>query len=411
MSLVQFELAKNSNDITILVGGMGKYQRCFSKSMASVSVANWLPGGQRDRSSQPKPIWDGSRWRWFTSTTSWLLVVWDRLKSVSSGLSSALGPTWMLNVFHTRHAYVASELSWGVFWSLVASLSLLKLVSQIVKPSWHCLVFQFVGTSDVWLKDGCTNTFFHRAPVCHLGHLILRWLWSFHLKREGQFAEWKQPRSGPWAGWESGKWKVLLFSALIGLASYTFQLPSICVLRTALKKFCSNNGGLLAGTSWHLLLEGSFASVLQCFPLPTYTDITDAVFNSNSFSKRAMQNLNWEKCVSRAVPNWDKVMMFFFLQRFMLAYYHWSVVIYLCYIIRRIVTIVVRNKNIIITPLPTYLPPYLIHMKARPRLQTSGGSSCLILIQSCRRLSEVKHCTGPKNVDPAGCIWTWKLKI
>ena len=101
---------------------------------------------------------------------------------------------------------------------------------------------------------------------------------------------------------------LLLFSVLIGLASYTFQLPSICVLRTALMKFCSNNGGLLAGTSWHLLLEGSFARVLQRFPLPTYTD---AVFNLNSFSKRAMQNQNWEKCVSRAVPNWDKVMFFF----------------------------------------------------------------------------------------------------
>ena len=32
------------------------------------------------------------------------------------------------------------------------------------------------------------------------------------------------------------------------------------------------NVGLLAGTSWHLLLEGSFARVLQCFLLPTYTD-------------------------------------------------------------------------------------------------------------------------------------------
>ena len=41
--------------------------------------------------------------------------------------------------------------------------------------------------------------------------------------------------------------------ASLCIASYTFQLPSICLLRTALKKFCSNNGGLLAGTSWHFL--------------------------------------------------------------------------------------------------------------------------------------------------------------
>ena len=114
--------------------------------------------------------------------------------------------------------------------------------------------------------------------------------------------------------------------------------------------------------------------------------------NSNSFSKRAMQNLNWEKCVSRAVPNWDK-MMFFFCQEscWRTIHYHWNLVIYLCYIIRIIVVL----YYIIITPLPTYLLPYLIHMKAGPRHQTSHYSNCLILIQSCRRFSEVKHCAGP----------------
>ena len=44
----------------------------------------------------------------------------------------------------------------------------------------------------------------------------------------------------------------------------------------------------------------------------------------------------------------------------MLAHYHWNLVIYLCYIIRIIVVL----YYVIITPLPTYLPPYLIHMKA-----------------------------------------------
>ena len=32
--------------------------------------------------------------------------------------------------------------------------------------------------------------------------------------------------------------------------AYTLQLPSICVLHPALKKFCSNKRALLAGTSW-----------------------------------------------------------------------------------------------------------------------------------------------------------------
>ena len=50
------------------------------------------------------------------------------------------------------------------------------------------------------------------------------------------------------------------------IASYTFQLPSICLLRTALKKFCSNNGGLLAGIC-HLFEQNFLAmsSVLLCF--------------------------------------------------------------------------------------------------------------------------------------------------
>ena len=34
--------------------------------------------------------------------------------------------------------------------------------------------------------------------------------------------------------------------------SYTLQLPSICVLPTAFKTFCSNKLGILTGTSWHL---------------------------------------------------------------------------------------------------------------------------------------------------------------
>ena len=33
--------------------------------------------------------------------------------------------------------------------------------------------------------------------------------------------------------------------------AYTLQLPSICVLPTAFKTFCSNKLGILTGTSWH----------------------------------------------------------------------------------------------------------------------------------------------------------------
>ena len=45
---------------------------------------------------------------------------------------------------------------------------------------------------------------------------------------------------------------------------------------------------------------------------------------------------------------------------------------------------------------PTHLSTALPHShESRARLQTSGDSNCLILIQSCRGFSEVKHCTGP----------------
>ena len=80
------------------------------------------------------------------------------------------------------------------------------------------------------------------------------------------------------------------------------------------------------------------------------------------------------------------------------APYHWNLVIYLS---ASFVHLLYIFYYIIITPLPTYLPPYLLHMKAGPRLPTSGGS-VLILIQSSRIFSEVKHCTG--SVDPASCF-------
>ena len=64
----------------------------------------------------------------------------------------------------------------------------------------------------------------------------------------------------------------------------------------------------------------------------------------------------------------------------MLAHYHWNLVIYLS---ASFVHLLYIFYYIIITPLTTYLPPYLLHMKAGPRLPASGGS-VLILIQSCQ---------------------------
>ena len=109
----------------------------------------------------------------------------------------------------------------------------------------------------------------------------------------------------------------------------------------------------------------------RCFNAPYF------LLTRGQFSTRAVHDS--ESCVSR-------------------AHYHWNLVIYLS---ASFVHLLYTFYYIIITPLPTYLPPYLFHMKAGPRLPTSGGS-VLILIQSCRSFSEVKHCTG--SVDPAGCF-------
>ena len=129
----------------------------------------------------------------------------------------------------------------------------------------------------------------------------------------------------------------------------------------------------------NMLLQGSSARVLQCSLLPSYTG---AVFHSSGARLRELCQQGGTK-LSQAD--------FLLVWRVMLVHYHWNLVIYLS---ASFVHLSYIFYYIIITPLPTYLPPYLFHMKAGPRLPTSGGS-VLILIQSCRSFSEVKHCTGP----------------
>ena len=77
----------------------------------------------------------------------------------------------------------------------------------------------------------------------------------------------------------------------------------------------------------------------------------------------------------------------------MLAHYHWNLVIYLCYIIRIIVVLTISS-------LLPYPPIYLIHLKAGPRLQTSGPGDLL----SCNKHPRIH------SVFSNPCIWTWKLK-
>ena len=111
----------------------------------------------------------------------------------------------------------------------------------------------------------------------------------------------------------------------------------------------------------NMLLQGSSATVLQCSLLPSYTG---AVFNSSGARLRELCQQGGTK-----LSQGD----FLLVWRVMLAHYPWKLVIYLCCIIRVIVFYTLYC--IIITPLPTYLPCYLLHMKAGPRLPTSGDSN------------------------------------
>ena len=105
------------------------------------------------------------------------------------------------------------------------------------------------------------------------------------------------------------------------------------------------------------------------------------------FSTRAVQDS--ESCVSRAVPNWV-----------MLAHYYWNLLIYLCNIIREIVFYALYY--IIITPLPSYLLPYLLHVKAGPRLPTSGDSSCFGSYPKLSKFFRSEALHRSLSVDPAG---------
>ena len=56
------------------------------------------------------------------------------------------------------------------------------------------------------------------------------------------------------------------------------------------------------------------------------------------------------------------------------------------------------------TPLPTYLPPYLLHTKAGPRLPTSGDSSCFGSDPKLSKFFRSEALHRSLSVDPAGCF-------
>ena len=76
--------------------------------------------------------------------------------------------------------------------------------------------------------------------------------------------------------------------------------------------------------------------------------------------------------------------------------------IYLCYIVR--VIFIYTLYYIAITPLPTYLPPYLLHMKAGPRLPTSGDSNCFDSDPKLSKFFRSEALQRSSSVDPAGCF-------
>ena len=62
--------------------------------------------------------------------------------------------------------------------------------------------------------------------------------------------------------------------------AYTLQLPSICVLPTAFKTFCSNKLGILTGTSWHF---SDISSDISARPLPVLVTKEGIVSREDSF--------------------------------------------------------------------------------------------------------------------------------
>ena len=134
-----------------------------------------------------------------------------------------------------------------------------------------------------------------------------------------------------------------------------------------------------------------------CFNAPYF------LLTRGQFSTPAVHDSG--SCVSRAVPNWAKV-IFFLVCRVMLAHYPGNLVIYhLCYLLH-IIGIITMYKlyYTIITPLPTYLPRYLLHMKAGPTLPTSGDSNCFGSDPKLSKFFRSEALHRSSSVDPAGCF-------
>ena len=74
----------------------------------------------------------------------------------------------------------------------------------------------------------------------------------------------------------------------------------------------------------------------------------------------------------------------------------------LCYIIG--VIVLYTLCYIAITPLPTYLPRYLLHMKAGPTLPTSGDSNCFGSDPKLSKFFRSEALHRSSCVDPARCF-------
>ena len=74
--------------------------------------------------------------------------------------------------------------------------------------------------------------------------------WGWELSQQWSSGEFRQIRVCNQKG-QKGSTGRLSYPITVVFPVYTLQLPSICVLPTAFKTFCSNKLGILTGTSWH----------------------------------------------------------------------------------------------------------------------------------------------------------------
>ena len=198
--------------------------------------------------------------------------------------------------------------------------------------------------------------------------------------------------------------------ASLCIASYTFQLPSICLLRTALKKFCSNNGGLLAGTRMQFSTWTRFPNE-RC---RTRTERSVSVGRYQTETRWCSFFVKSHVGALSLEPS-DISMLHNSHNRCTLLYHHYSPT--------HLSTSFTWKPGqgfrpqVQVTCFLAINTPWIHSVFSNPCIWTWKLKRWILwrkLFDSDPKLSRVfwiEALHRSLSVDPAGCMWTWKLKI